>query len=165
VRHLNVFDFNQVSWAALAQAAPHFGGRKNRSSQAQKAGLRYERKAQEYLQELFPDHYVASPWLVFRLVREPYMRWCQPDGILIEPERSFVTIIEIKLRHMPEAYAQINGIYLPVLRRLFAGSGFHFRQLEVVRWYDPSQQFPVPVQLVSTPALTPTGRFGVHIFN
>lgn len=162
MRRFTTFEPSFVDWAGFAEYAPHFGGRKNRTSQAQKAGLRYERKAQGYMLELHPDQYVASPWIVFRLKGEPLLRWCQPDGILVDIAQARLTIVEIKLRHMVEAYVQVTGIYEPVLRKLFPG--WQFRHLEVTRFYDPDTHFPVPVQLVSTPELTPHGRFGVHIW-
>lgn len=163
MRRFFCFEAWQVEWAAVAATIPHFGARKNRPTQAQKAGLRYERKAQDYLQSLYPDSYVASPWLVFRLRQEPCLRWCQPDGVIVDPSASTITIVEIKLRHMAEAYTQVNGIYLPVLRKIFPG--WHFRQVEVTRWYDPAANFPVPVQLLSGIDVASRSRFGVHIWN
>lgn len=127
------------------------------------AGIRYERKAQAYLQELYPDTYVASPWLMFRMAYEPLLRWCQPDGLLFDIERGEITIVEIKLRHMKEAYTQITGIYHPVLRSIFP-IPWTFRHLEVTRFYDPAVPFPARIQLVSDPMLTPKSVFGVHIY-
>lgn len=162
MRNFLVFEPNQVEWAAISRNAPHFG-RKNYGSRAMRAGIKYERRAQGYLNELYPDTYVESPWLMFRLRREPMLRWCQPDGMVVDIERGILLIVEIKLRHCAEAYTQINGIYHPVLHKIFPG--FAFRQVEVTRWYDPATHFPVPVQLVSSLSLVPSGRFGVHIWN
>lgn len=156
------FEPGQVEWAALAARAPYFGGRKNRMSDAQRAGIRYERRAQQYLMELFPDTYVPSPWLVFRLRQEPCLRWCQPDGFVLDIERGILIIVEIKLRHMVEAYTQVNGIYMPVLKKIFPN--YSFRQVEVTRWYDASTHFPVPVQLLSGIEMAPASRFGVHLW-
>jgi hypothetical protein len=163
MRRFTTFDAEAVDWAAFAANAPHFGGRKNRSSPAQKAGLRYERKAQVYLEEMYPNNYVASPWIVFRLRHEPMVRWCQPDGLVVDPQESKLTIIEIKLRHMAEAYTQMTGIYDPVIRKIFPPN-WRIRHCEVVRYYDPDSLFPVPVQLVTDPLMTPAGRFAVHIW-
>lgn len=163
MRRFHIFEPWQVSWAALAKFPPHFGGTKKHQSRAQRAGLSYERRALKYLEELYPHTFLPSPWLVFRLKNEPYLRWCQPDGLIFNLPESRIIIVEIKLRHMAEAYTQINGIYAPVLRKLFPT--FQLRQVEVVNWYDPSAAFPVPVQLLSNIDLVPSGRFGVHIWN
>jgi hypothetical protein len=162
MRRFFCFESWQVEWAALASSTPRFGAKKNHSTEAQKAGIRYERRAQEYLMELYPDTYVASPWLVFRLQREPTMRWCQPDGFIVDVERGVLTIVEIKLRHMVEAYTQVTGIYHPVLKKIFPR--FSFRHVEVTRWYDPATDFPVPVQLLSGIDLASSSRFGVHVW-
>lgn len=162
MRKFCIFEADQVLWAGLLREPPHFGGRKNRSTYAQRLGIRYEHKAQEHLLELFPDGYVASPWIAFRLKGEPMLRFCQPDGIIVDPWQGRVTIVEIKLRHMPEAYTQITGIYHPVLSHLFPG--WDIRHVEMTRWYDPHIHFPVPVQLISDLTLVPRGRFGVHIW-
>jgi hypothetical protein len=163
VRNFVTFEEGMVDWAGLAVGRPFFGGKKNRSSEAQKAGIRYERRAQEYLTELFPDQYVASPWVAFRLKGEPLIRWCQPDGLIVDIERSRVTVVEIKLRHCIEAYIQLNGIYLPVIRRIFP-LPWELRQIEVTRYYDAMTAFPVKAQLVSSVDLVPKHQFGVHIF-
>lgn len=163
MRRFFCFESWQVEWAAFMARQPHFGARKNRPTQAQRAGIRYERRAQEYLLELYPHSYVPSPWLSFRLHKEPCLRFCQPDGIIIDVEKSTITIVEIKLRHMAEAYTQVNGIYLPVLRKIFPR--FFFKQVEMTRWYDPAAHFPVPVQLLSGIDLASHARFGVHIWN
>jgi hypothetical protein len=126
-------------------------------------GLRYERRAQEYLLEVYPDSYVPSPWIAFRLRYEPLLRYCQPDGLLVDIEQGRVTIIEIKYRHMVEAYVQLTGIYDPVVKKLFPG--WDVRHVEMARWYDPGTAFPVPVQLLSCIDLAAKGRFGVHIWN
>lgn len=160
-RRFTTFSPSAVGWAGFAKESPTFFGRK-RNSRAQKAGKKYEREAQAYLESLFPDEYVASPWLVFRLKKEPMLRWCQPDGIKVDVWTRTITIFEIKLRHTPEAYTQINGIYLPVLMHLF--QGWAFRQVEVTHWYDPQTPFPVPIQLVSHLPLVPRDKFAVHLY-
>lgn len=162
-RNFLVFEPRDVQWAGMCRYPPSFGARKNRSSQAQRAGLKYERKAQEHMMALYPDSYVPSPWLMFRLKSEPLLRYCQPDGFVCDIERGIITIVEIKLRHCAEAYSQVIGIYWPVLKQIFPT--FEFRWMELTRFYDPMTDFPVPVQMVSDVDLVPRGRFAVHIWN
>lgn len=163
VRNFVTFEEGMVDWAGLAVHRPRFGGRRLPTTGAQKAGLAYERRAQGYLCELFPDQYVPSPWVAFRLKGEPLIRYCQPDGLIVDIAQSRVTVVEIKLRHCIEAYIQLNGIYLPVVRKLFP-LPWELRQLEVTRYYDAMVGFPVKPQLVSNVELTPRSQFGVHIF-
>lgn len=162
MRAFFTFEPEQVAWAGILAQPPHFGARKNHSSPAQKLGIRYERRAQEHLLSLYPDNYVPSPWIAFRLKGEPMLRFCQPDGFIVDIPDKRITIVEIKLRHMVEAYTQIVGIYDPVLRNIFPG--WDVRHVEMTRWYDPHTAFPVPVQLLSCIDLAPNGRFGVHIW-
>lgn len=163
MRSFTTFEPSAVEWAAFSAVTPRFGGRKNHGrSPAQREGLRYEARAQDYLLQLYPDTYVPSPWLTFRLRHEPMPRWCQPDGIIVDMETGRLIIIEIKLRHMAEAYTQVIGIYQPVLKKIFPG--WEMRHVEMVRWYDAGSYFPVPVQLISNIDLAPRGRFGVHIW-
>lgn len=163
MRNFHIFHTEQVVWAAIMSGPPYFGGRKNRQTRVQKAGIAYERKAHAYLNALYPDTYVESPWIAFRLKGEPMLRYCQPDGVLIDILERKLTIIEIKLRHMPEAHTQITGIYAPVLHFLFPE--FRVRHVEFCRWYDPHTAFPVSVQLISDIALAPHNKFAVHIWN
>lgn len=163
MRNFSLFSLEQVEWAAFMRSPPRFGGRKNRQSRAQRAGVAYERKAQDWLEELYPDTYVRSPWIAFRLKGEPMMRYCQPDGVVIDIVESKLTIIEIKLRHMPEAYQQITGIYEPVLRKILPE--FRVRRVELVQWYDPHTYFPTRVQMISDISLAAHGAFCVHIWN
>lgn len=163
MRHFITFEPQNVEWAGLMRRPPHFGGRKNRSSAAQRAGINYERRCQdEYLSQLYPDTYIPSPWVAFRLKREPLLRYCQPDGLIVDIPRLRVIITEIKLRHCREAYIQLTGIYEPVVRRLFAG--WDVRLVEVCKWYDSGIPFPVQPVMLSDLDLAPYGRLGVHIW-
>ena len=42
---------------------------------------------------------------------------------------------------------------------------WHFKPLEVVRWFDPSVAFPEHCEMVGDLRKTDRGRFGVHIWN
>ncbi len=152
-----------VSWAELASGAPHAVPRA-RGSSARSAGIRYERKAQAHLQDAFPLHYASGPWLRYRNRNEQNLRWCQPDGLLVDFAHSLITIVEIKLRHTSDAWWQIRRLYEPVLRRLFDGFGLDFAALEFVRWYDPHTSFPEAHRLVRDPQRLSAGEFGVHIW-
>lgn len=110
-------------------------------SAAQKAGLRYEAKAQDFLSSELSVRYYIAPYLHF-LDMSGY-RTLVPDGVLLEFDTAY--IFEIKSQHMPEAWYQLRRLYEPVLAQLCG-----VRQtscIEVVRSYDPSMGFPEEVQL------------------
>lgn len=131
---------------------------------ARKNGVKYERQAQEYLDAAYSGQYLPSPWLKFRCRGEGAARYCQPDGLLFDWARHSVLVIEIKYRHTPEAWGQVNDLYLPVLRKLFERCQYQFRRCEMVRWYDPAVAVPGPYAMVSDPMLTPASKFGVFIW-
>lgn len=152
-----------IVWSGFARNAPPFTGA-SRPTGARKAGLRYEKLAQDHLEERYPYTYLRSPWLVYQTDDSARVRWCQPDGILFDWGRQIITIVEIKLHHTSDAYWQVMDIYLPVLRHAFRGFAWEYRFVEVVRWYDAAVHFPVAPALVPELSNVPRGRFGVHIW-
>ncbi len=154
-----------VEWAKISDETPQF--RKSRRKTArQLQGIRYERLAQQHLLELYPEFYIPSPWLRF-LSSGSGIRYCQPDGLLVDVEHGTVTIVEIKYQHTSDAWWQLRKLYEPVLRTLFPTHLWEIRVLEVVKWYDKAVSYPEPTVLLKTPDLakeTQLGYTGVHIW-
>ena len=156
---------SEVVWSGLLAAPPQFAAvSRLPRNQARKNGVKYERTAQEYLLRAFPDRYLPSPWIAFRLRGETSTRYCQPDGLVFDWPRHVVTVVEIKYRHTDVAYHQVTELYLPVLRHLFARCSFQYRCCEMVRWFDPANYFPGSIAMVSDISLTPQHKFGVFIW-
>lgn len=106
-------------------------------------GIRYERRVQEHLGNLYGDRYLDSPWLRFFPAGDgARWRWCQPDGILLDPERGRITVVEVKYQHTSDAWWQVRHLYLPVLQAMFPPALWEFDFCEVVKWYDPATPFP-----------------------
>lgn len=148
-----------VRSVVLSPHAPSFA-RKGSRKGAKGNGLRYEARVHKTLLADYFSTYLPSPW--FRFVDDNGMRWCQPDGLIIDIQRGRITIIEIKTSHIGEAWWKLHKLYLPVVRTLF-GQDFEYRCLEVVRYYDPAISFPL-VKLAPTPSDVPPLPFtGVHI--
>lgn len=148
-----------VRSVVLSSHAPSFA-RKGSRTGAKGAGLRYEAKVQRTLLTDYFSEYLPSPWL--RFVDDHGMRWCQPDGLIIDMKLGRVTIVEVKTSHTGEAWWKLHRLYLPVVRKLL-GPDFEYRCLEVVRYYDASILFPL-VKLAATPSVAPPLPFtGVHI--
>jgi hypothetical protein len=94
-------------WAERAEASPW---PRTRSSGAKALGLQYERKVAKRL--LRAEH---NPW--FRFQDRNGLGYCSPD-FLWKTDR-FRIVMECKLQDALEAWEQLEGLYLPVLREVF----------------------------------------------
>lgn len=124
-------------------------------------GLIYEARACAYLAERFAEHFTRGPWVIFNDVhgRE---RWCQPDGIILDPPSSRVVIVETKLRHCSEAWFQLFDLYRPVVAHMFPDWGV--AGVEVCRWFDPAVLVPAKPRMRENPLDAVDGEFNVHIW-
>ena len=151
-----------LEWVKYSPEAPPFI--RNPPQRGRRAeGIRYERKVQTHLSELYND-YVASPWFIFKELGTYKTRWCQPDGLLFNTHRGQITIMECKLRHTAEAWWQMKWLYLPVIAKAFPPDLWRYGMCEVVKWYDPATPFPEETRFKATLAETRPGEIGVHIY-
>lgn len=160
---LDFLPVDNCEWAEFSETPPAFIAPQRRRGR-RLLGVKYERKAQTWLSGIYHNRYMPSQWLRYR-GGDGKIRWCQPDGVLNEPETKTLTIVEIKYSHTETAWWQLFKLYLPVLERLFDGYGYEFRCVEVCRWYDPSVRCPQPVRLRDSLDNVRTGEFAVHIWN
>ncbi len=111
-------------------------------SPGQKAGLRYEQKALNYLYQfdLFLDH------LPFNFFADGCGGKAIPDGVLLVPRMRELVVVEIKLRHTTEAWFQLNRFYIPIVRKAFPQ--LKVISCELVRSYDPGVTLPGRYELV-----------------
>jgi hypothetical protein len=105
---------------------------------AQKAGVRYEKKAIDYLRSEWAPAFHANRWIQFGDVSG--IRWCRPDVLWLPSDSDLCVICEIKIQHMPEAFWQLQHLYLPVVKVLFPKK--RYLLLELVGSYDPAMNFP-----------------------
>lgn len=157
-----------VVWAQFYPGQPEFTkNHKARGSRAE--GLRYEKKAQEYLEKQLEQgqdlELIQSPWLVFKSGdRNSRDRFCQPDSLLVDLSNRHITIIEIKLQHTASAWWQVRQLYEPVLRRIY--TNYTFSALEIVKWLDPDVAFPETFYYAENIFdRNSEHKFGVHIFD
>lgn len=113
-------------------------------TEAQKNGLRYEAKAQDFLIEQLGPNYFPAPFLHF-MTGSNY-RTLIPDGLYFTPH-GLVVIFEIKSQHMPEAWWQLRKLYEPVVKQLPLCTKTSC--VEVVKSFDPSMGFPERIRLCS----------------
>jgi hypothetical protein len=137
-----------VEW----NAGPPDFVRKHRARGAKGLGLRYEGKALGELEAQCDRSpralgFIASPWFRYRTVAHP-LGWffAQPDALVLAPNEKLIYIVEIKLRHTPEAYFQLFDKYLPMMECFF-GSPWKFAMVEVCQWFDPHTAMPAKVNL------------------
>jgi hypothetical protein len=162
-KHYDKLQLGEVTFAGFSKYPPPFdtGGRVRG---VRRSGQIYEARAQQFFQQAYEDFYLPSPWLAFRTRAAPHLQYCQPDGLLFLPDKFAIVVVEFKLRHTANAYWQVHNLYIPVLEKIFEGRKWHFRKLEVTRWYDCNEYFPEDVILVEDPLITPRRHMGVHIW-
>lgn len=129
----------------------------------EKDGLRYERKVHERLHDQHGLAYIASQW--FDYFDGESVKHCQPDGLLLFPASRVLLIVEVKRSHTPEAYWQLEHLYVPVLRAFMRDSSWSIATCEVVKWFDPCTRFPVRPVLRENLEDVKVGEFAVHILN
>lgn len=98
------------------------------------AGLKYEQQFLNYLREEEPQVYIR-PHIHFR--DNGVYRTVIPDAVLWADD--VVVVFEVKSQHMPEAWWQLEKLYIPVLEKLWFGM---VRGVEVVKTYDPQMPWP-----------------------
>lgn len=108
---------------------------------AQKAGLRYEARVQDWLSNSLKGCYVVAPYLHFRDDSGP--RTAIPDGVMFGLHHA--TIFEIKSQHTHSAWWQLRRLYEPVVKALSEVRTVML--VEVVRSFDPAAGFPEPIKL------------------
>jgi len=153
-----------IEWARPLEEPPAFARGRKRLKGRRGQGLRYEARAKEYLEGLFPEAFVPGPWFQFKCLGESKVRFCQPDGLLILPQEGKLVVVEIKLQHTSDAWWQLKWLYLPVLAAVFPPDLWAHAPLELVKWYDCATAFPEPVRLRESPLGAEAGQFSVHIW-
>jgi len=152
-----------VGWAGLAEVPPPFVEGKKRKPKGRKGlGVRYEKKVQRHLEDRWGVNYLPSPWINYNDRTAGRPRWCQPDGLLILPERGEIIICEVKYSHTEQAWWQLRQKYLPVVSKIF-GKGWTYKCCEIVRWFDVATTFPGEIRMISSIEKCPARGVGVHI--
>lgn len=143
----------------ISTTTPSFIQPTKRTGRRRKGEI-YEQEVHKEFEARYPC-YLASLWFRF-LDSDGYPKWCQPDGLLLDPWRGQITIIEVKYQHTARAYDQLFDVYLPVVLAAF-GLDYQVACLEVCRWYDPTVGAPRKPALCERPERAKPSQFNVHI--
>ena len=150
----------------LRSRPPFIRRRKPKGRKAQ--GIRYERKVLEFLEASSPLPLYPGPWIEFwdKERGKWTKRWCQPDGLLLDPWEGRAIVVEVKYQHTSDAWWQLRKLYLPVLEMMLPE--YEFFPLEICKWYDPAVSFPEEVAMTPVPwqsqGFGSSSPFGVHIW-
>lgn len=160
-KHRGNFPVGRIEAARMQLYPPPFIHREPRYTGRRASGIRYEAKVHQEFLGRYPG-YLPSPWIEF-YDRSPLSKWCQPDGLIIDPWLGRLIIVEVKYQHTPEAHEQLFGLYLPVLSLMFA-KDFDLDCVEVVSWFDCAVLCSMPAILCEWPDRPHKGAFNVHIW-
>jgi hypothetical protein len=112
-------------------------------------GVRYERDVQKYLNKKFGPRYAAGPWFKVTDIAHGSFN-CQPDGVLLDANRQWATVFEVKLKHTPRAWWQLRGLYQPVVAARYGLTPQQVSVVEICMYCDPSMAFPEAVEILSS---------------
>jgi hypothetical protein len=147
-----------VTWAEFSPIGPFGTQAPVPQTEAQRIGLRYERKVHEHFSRRF-SNYGASQWISYKCGKGFDVRWAQPDGLMLDMEKGQVTIIEIKIRHTERAWWQLRQLYEPLVKFLFPQ--WTIGLCEVCRTFDPAVAWPEPFHFTPPNNVQP-GQLAVY---
>lgn len=147
----------RIAVHSIGHEAPGFV-RDIRRRGARRRGQIYEQRVHEELERRYPT-YLGSLWFGFQ--DDEGSKWCQPDGLLLNPWKGLITILEIKYQHTPQAHEQLFDIYAPVVAAAFPE--YDLRCVEVVKWFDPFVRTQRKPHLCEDLARAKPFAFNVHI--
>ena len=181
--HRVIVPAGDVEWARFTSTPPRFiensknnPNRKQKFTRQQKEGLRYEKRAIEYLEKTVAlqtfkrFHLLPSPWIMFKSKGNAFeqsyqgFRFCQPDSLLVNAIDKIVIIVEIKYQHTSEAWRQVKLLYEPVVKKIGEFEGFNIRCLELSKWLDPHSSFPEQYYYEENILECKSDCFGVHLY-
>lgn len=154
-----------AAWAQLSDTPPSFATRPRRRTGRRLQGVKYENQVQKMLLATYPHLYVPSPWIQFSCHGK--IKWCQPDGLILDATGGNLTIVEIKYQHTSDSWWQMRKLYEPVLELIFPRHLWRYSTLELVKWYDPVIAYPEPIRLLAKPTEArnlPLNTTGIHIW-
>ena len=148
-------------WATTIRSPPFPQVRPSGARQRQ--GLKYEASVHQKLEQTFELSYFPGVWFKYEGPGDD-IRYCQVDGLIVSSSRRCITLVECKYSHTPDAYWQMENLYVPVLRAWLRDAGeWSISTVEVVKWFDPATACPrKPVLRADLRDVKPN-EFAIHI--
>lgn len=105
---------------------PSFARGISKSRGVRAKGLRYEAHVISHLEKILdPERWTGFDKVWLRYTdRKGAIHYAQPDWFGIDCHRGLVCVVEVKLSRVPEAWWQLNQLYVPLLSRVFKGWDF-----------------------------------------
>jgi hypothetical protein len=150
-----------IEWAKEISSPPFTPSERTRNPAYQR-GIRYQRKVQEKLRELYDKLWVDGRWFQYKAEDSPKIRYCQIDGALRADKH--IVLCEVKYNHCADAYFQLQNLYLPVVLAA-TQTKLPVALCEIVKWYDPSTSFPCGITLQPDLHKARPGAFSICIIN
>ena len=127
-----------LKWVALADRNPYPGPRRLRGTKA--AGIAFQNKVGRFLAGEIDAKRLAGKlysdlWLMFE--DSGGNGFAQPDHFLLQPER--IVLLECKLSQNTTAWAQIEGLYKPLLEHLFQRPVLGVQVFHRMRYEEPGR--------------------------
>lgn len=130
-----------------------------RPSVAQRAGLRYQARVEEWLAGCdLRGRLVPGPWWAYSECGGP-RRYCQPDFVVLLEGGSEAIVIEAKIAWTPAAYWQLEFLYRPVFARI--APSLSISTICITRSYDPAIPAPRAVSFCETISEAVSGQFNL----
>lgn len=125
------------------------------SNASARRGLRFEAKVCKSFSATYGSRFISQLPFFFQEEMTRELKRGQrgkaiPDGLLFSPDWKELCIVEVKLRHSFDAWAQTHKFYKPIVDKAFGGA-FKVRVLEVVQNYDPRIKLPFPTAIILSP--------------
>lgn len=129
-------------------------------SEAQKLGIRYERKVLKELSVEYGARFAPSQWFSYRVSGDTSRRWCQVDGFLASsPNEDSLTLFEVKSRFTSDAWYQLRQLYAPVVGCVYPTASL--RLVVICRSFDPWTPFPEAYSVLESLEKIPSNVMGV----
>lgn len=106
-----------------ASRAPNKVHRSRASNSRGYIGLKYERAAIKMLRSILPKTMKLenNPWFFYEGLEDGrrVSGACSPDALIFDSEFEFIVVVEIKNTYTPAAAIKLDGLYCPVVQKVF----------------------------------------------
>lgn len=114
-------NFKQVKGLTVARLVntPQFAQAPKKATGSRRKGLIYEARVQDFLERTCGEDWIPfnGPWFEFEDIFGH--RYAQADWFGVNVAKGLICIVEIKLSRVARAWWQLNGLYEPLVKKIF----------------------------------------------